>query len=145
QKTAHGYRIHLRKSKTDQAGNGLCVPLEGEAAAALTTWLVRAGIREGRLFRSIRRNGRMNRQMTGKSINAMIKKRIEAIGLDPKDYGAHSLRAGFITSAIEAGMPLHEIVRFSGHRDRETAQGYVRTTRPLPATLHTLFSKEHIK
>ena len=44
----------------------------------------------------------------------------------PNEYGAHSLRAGFITSAFSEGKSIHEVMRYSNHKDINSAQGYIR-------------------
>lgn len=41
-------------------------------------------------------------------------------------YSAHSLRAGFITESVNNGKTIYEAMVYSGHRDAETAQSYVR-------------------
>lgn len=121
-----GYILKIRKSKTDQGGHGFEVPIMGSAATALNAWLVKSGIRSGYLFRSIRNNGTINDGMTGQSINMMVKKRIALIGLDPKKYGAHSLRSGFITESARSGASLADAMGLSGHRTFAIANEYYR-------------------
>ena len=60
------------------------------------------------------------------SIHKIVKKRIKLIGLDETLYGAHSLRAGFITESVNSGKTIYETMQYSGHRDPETAQSYIR-------------------
>jgi len=121
-----GYDLTIRQSKTDQTCEGHTVPLTGDTAQALRAWLMQSGIRTGYLFRGIKSDGRVYDSITGRTINNIVKRRIQRIGLDPDQFGAHSLRAGFITSATLAGMSIYEAVKYSGHKDIETAQGYVR-------------------
>ena len=45
----------------------------------------------------------------------IVKRGAEALGLDTSEYAAHSLRAGFITSALEEGMGEIMTARHSGH------------------------------
>ena len=40
QKINDGYLIHLRQTKTDQAGKGKSIPVQGIAAQALNQWIV---------------------------------------------------------------------------------------------------------
>ena len=49
----------------------------------------------------------------------------------PARYGAHSLRAGFVTEAFRAGATHHEVMRQTGHRSVATAEGYPREPDPL--------------
>ena len=125
-KTKDGYLITLAKSKTDQEADGFTVPLTGNAALTLKQWLLKSGIREGNLFRGIKADLTLHPSITGTSIYKIVKKRIKLIGLDETLYGAHSLRAGFITESVNSGKTIYEAMQLSGHRDLETAQSYIR-------------------
>jgi len=121
-----GYLIKLTKSKTDQAGKGQSLPLLGTAAKALSEWLLRAGIREGHLFRGIRNNNHLNPSISGRAINDLVKHHAKLAGFNPNDFGAHSLRAGFITEAGCQGISLKDAMQLSGHHDTTVALGYYR-------------------
>jgi len=125
-KTKDGYMITLAKSKTDQEADGFSVPISGDAALALKQWLLKSGIREGKLFRGVKADLTLYPSITGSSIYKIVKKRIKLIGLDETLYGAHSLRAGFITESVKNGKTIYETMQYSGHRDPETAQRYIR-------------------
>lgn len=125
-KTKDGYLITLPKSKTDQEADGFSVPISGDAVLALNEWLLKSGIREGKLFRGIKADLTLYEGITGTSIYKIVKKRIKLIGLDVSLYSAHSLRAGFITESVNSGKTIYEVMQFSGHRDPETAQSYIR-------------------
>ena len=125
-KTKYGYLITLAKSKTDQEADGFTVPISGDAALALKQWLVKSGIRGGNIFRGIKSDLTLYNGITGNSIYKIVKKRIKLIGLDERIYGAHSLRAGFITESVNSGKTIYETMQYSGHRDPETAQSYIR-------------------
>ena len=125
-KIPEGYLLTLRKTKTDQKGKGLTVPIVMRAATALTQWLMQSGVRDGCLFRGTRGRASLTQCICGDSINSMIKRRIEQIGLDSTDFGAHSLRAGFMTQAANAGAVLGDAMALSGHRCAEVANGYYR-------------------
>jgi site-specific recombinase XerD len=64
--------------------------------------------------------------LTPFSIGQIVKRYVKADGLDPSDYGGHSLRAGFITSAVENGASIFRTMDVSLHRRVETLRGYVR-------------------
>jgi len=121
-----GFILMVRRSKTDQAGRGLEVPVLGRAAVALSAWLVQSGIREGKLFRGIRAQGALYAGLSGKSIGCIVKRRVKLAGLDPDRFGVHSLRAGFITEAARHGAPLGDAMSLSGHRCVHIASGYYR-------------------
>ncbi len=46
------------------------------------------------------------------------------MGLDPRDFSAHGVRAGYITSALKAGIPAPEIMEQTLHRSLDTLLGY---------------------
>jgi site-specific recombinase XerD len=127
QRLPEGYLLHIDKSKTDQAGAGFTVPVTGEAANALRTWLLRSGIRDGKVFRGILPNENLNAGLDGRSIARVVQSRAQRAGLDPKLFGAHSLRSGFITEAANQGVPLQVAMQLSGHKTLEVAQGYYRS------------------
>ena len=124
--TPEGYLLNIVKSKTDQQADGLTVPLTGETALAVKAWLLQSGIRHGKLFRGLKPGNALHKAMTGKAINNMVKRHIKQIGLNEKEFGAHSLRAGFMTTMTQNGMNIHEAMLYSGHKDIKTAQHYVR-------------------
>lgn len=140
-----GLRVTIRKSKTDQEGQGVekAIP-HGRfirPVALLREWLDAAGITEGPLFRPVSRSGRVRSassnaegvgfepsapRLTTQAVADIIKQYAEAAGLDPMLFGAHSLRAGFITTAAERGADMARIMDVSGHRDPRTVVGYIR-------------------
>ena len=64
--------------------------------------------------------------LTPFSIGQIVKRYVKAAGLDPSEFGGHSLRAGFITSAVENGASIFRTMDVSLHRRVETLRGYVR-------------------
>lgn len=126
QKIEGGYLIHLRQTKTDQVGKGKKVPVQGIAAQALNQWIVKSGLRTGNLFRGIYPDGSFTQGIGYCTITKMVKRRIKLIGLDPKKFGAHSLRSGFMTEAARNGAPLGDAMSLSGHANRDVAGGYYR-------------------
>lgn len=134
-----GYQLLVRRSKNDQEGQGYEVPLLGEAASALSTWLIASGLRTGRLFRGITQDGHLTEGLSGRTINRIVKAHIARLGLDPDDYGAHSLRAGFITEAGRRGAVLGDAMALSGHRSMAVAQSYYRKGERLENPTARLF------
>lgn len=133
-KVKGGYVIKLRSSKTDQEGDGREVPILGEAAIALKNWMLVSGLRCGALFRGILPNNTLNEHINSRTVNRIVKKRISLAGLDPRGFGAHSLRAGFITEAARQGSTLRDVMELSGHRDAKVAGNYYRQEKLLANT-----------
>jgi integrase len=94
---------------------------------ALREWLSAAGIQSGPLFRMVDRWGNVrDGALSGYSVNQIVKERIEAVGEDPSEYGAHSLRAGFATQAYMDGIGEHEAAAQTRHSSLETLREYQR-------------------
>lgn len=128
-----GAVIRLRRAKTDQEGVGRYVPLpradnvpELCPVMALRTWL---GSRtEGPLFYGDRRRRLHTQRITSKRIAFAVKEAASRAGLNARAYSGHSLRAGFITAAWEAGFSLDAIMAQTGHKKVDTVKRYIRTT-----------------
>jgi len=74
------------------------------------------------VFRAIDRLGAVaERALTLQSINLMVKRRRAMAGLDPRDYSAHRLRAGFLSEAARRGIALQEAMQQSQHRSVQQA------------------------
>jgi len=65
-------------------------------------------------------------RLTTQAVADIVKKYATAAGLDAATFGAHSLRAGYITTAADRGADLARIMDQSGHRDTRTVVGYIR-------------------
>lgn len=121
-----GYLLTLQRSKTDQVGNGKTVPILGDAAHALATWLLKSGIRQGRLFRAVNRWGHLSDRICDRSIHRIIVNRLVTAGFDSKNFCAHSLRYGFLSEAGKQGIALGDAMSLSGHSTISTALKYYR-------------------
>jgi integrase/recombinase XerD len=87
-----------------------------------------AGDREGPMFRPLRHNGKRQeerRRMDPDAIDRVVRKYAAALGLD-RGYSAHSMRATFITTALEHGALLEDVQKAAGHRDPSTTKLYDR-------------------
>lgn len=101
--------ITVRRSKTDQDGNGTDLYLGLTTVAKLTEWLRAADIASGPLFRRIRRGDHPGaRPLHPSSIASILAKRATAVGIEGKIRG-HSLRVGSAQSLVRAGASLPEI------------------------------------
>lgn len=102
-------------------GNRLC------PVTALRGWLEFSGITSGPLFRRISRGDRvLDGRLSAQGIATVVKRAGEAVGLDPKTLGGHSLRAGFVTEAACRGESAFRIMATTRHRSTESLKAYVR-------------------
>ena len=132
EQTERGLLVTLRRSKTDQEGQGhtRAIPFGRNPklcpVQALAEWLETAGITDGKLFRSVDRHSNVNGSMSTKAVGNVVKDYAERAGLDPADFGGHSLRAGFVTSAAESGKSTERIMDHTGHQSAAMVRVYTR-------------------
>jgi integrase len=129
--TPDGLRVLIRRSKTDQEGQGqeIAVPrgLKLCPVASLQAWLQAAEITTGHVFRPVAKGGLVSPEALRPDGLARIIKRLAArAGLDPKGFAGHSLRSGFVTSAVESNAPLMKIAEQTRHKSLQMLQVYSR-------------------
>ena len=129
-----GIIVHVRRSKTDQEGKGqeIAVPRGAKLkpCESLDAWLKAAGITVGPVFRSIGKGGRVSAErLTDRSVANIVKRYAEAAGLDATLFSGHSLRAGFVTSALAAGADVLKVMHITRHTAVTTLQKYDRRAR----------------
>ena len=127
-----GLILTLRRSKTDQEGAGrkIGIPFGRTRhcpVAALDAWLSASGIGTSPVFRPVDRHGNVQpERLLGDAVSEVIRERIAAAGIDPAGFSGHSLRAGFATSAAQAGVSTLKIRAQTGHASDAMLARYVR-------------------
>ena len=125
--------VHIRKSKTDQEGAGQKIPvIDGESIRPVQTvriWLDAVGIRHDaeHVFQSLGSGGKpTGRPIDDGEVSRVVKRRVKIIGLDPSGYSGHSLRAGFVTSAIAHHARIDKIMEITRHKSPSMLMHYAR-------------------
>ncbi len=128
-----GLTVTLRRSKTDQEGQGRKVGIPYGSnpdtcpVRVLQMWLEQAAITDGPVFRPLDRHGRVKPgRLAGIDVARIVKKLAERAGLDAATYAGHSLRAGHATSAAIAGASERSIMNQTGHRSVQMVRRYIR-------------------
>ena len=127
-----GIILTIPRSKTDQEGAGrrVGVPFGRTKWCPVTMldrWLSVAGIEAGPIFRRVDRHGRVSADaMSPEAVCLVVRERLAASGFDPIGYSGHSLRAGFATSAVQAGVPTSKVRAQTGHASDAMLAKYVR-------------------
>jgi integrase len=94
---------------------------------AFEAWLAVSGIVEGPIFRPVDRHGHVQEaRLSGEAVSLVVQERVAAVGLDPSPYSGHSLRAGFATSAAQAGVLTSRIRAQTRHASDAMLARYVR-------------------
>jgi site-specific recombinase XerD len=129
EETEDGFRITIRKSKTDQEGQGQTIGImRGSAACpvrAVKAWLQAAGITDGAIFRPVAGEVSAER-LAPRGVAKIVKSYARRLGLNVSDFSAHSLRSGFLTSAARRGASVFKMRDVSRHKSMDVLQGYVR-------------------
>jgi integrase len=130
--TEDGMVVLLRRSKTDQEGQGRKVGIPSLPTSdacpvrAVRAWMEASGITAGPLFRPVACGGRLqSARLSNNAVAEVVKHRLPA-GRDTAKFAGHSLRAGFVTSAADGGASIKAIMRQTGHRSLETVMRYMR-------------------
>lgn len=132
ERVRQGLIITLRRSKTDQEGAGRKVGIPFGRTRhcpifALERWLAVSGIETGPILRPVDRHGRVaSERLSGEAVSLIVKERVAAAGIDPTGFSGHSLRAGFATSAVQAGVSTLKIRSQTGHASDAMLSRYVR-------------------
>jgi site-specific recombinase XerD len=88
-----------------------------ECFDAMEAWLAAGKISEGAVFRQVGKGDHVKRdELSDKAIAKIVKRYAAAAGLDPKLFSGHSLRAGFVTSALEHGADIFKVMNVTRHR-----------------------------
>jgi integrase len=127
-----GYRVLIRRSKTDQEGKGVTIAiprgLQIQPVLHVQNWMQAAGITEGLVFRAVRLGSAVAPgAIRAHDVARIVKQYAAKVGLDATEISAHSLRAGFITSAAEAGASVYRIQAVSRHKSMDVLSAYVRS------------------
>ena len=118
---SEGVKIFIKRSKTDQSGEGMIKALpyfenkEFCPVTFLKKWLDISKIRNGLIF-----------NISDKSVALLIKKYASVAGLDSEKYSGHSLRSGFATVSAEFGADERSIMAMTGHKTTQMVRRYIR-------------------
>src|SRR3984957_5910881 len=132
-KTREGLVVTIRRSKTDQEGEGRRVggPYGSRPGTcpvrAYEAWVEATGLSDGPVFRPINRHGQMrDDRLSDRGVALIVKRRAETADIDPSLVSGHSLRAGLATSAAAAGVQERVIAQTTGHKSMTVLRRYIR-------------------
>jgi site-specific recombinase XerD len=128
-----GIKINLKRSKTDQFGEGFTKALpyfdnpQYCPVVSLKKWMEVSKIRSGPVFRRLSKGSKLSEnRLTDQTVALLIKQYLQLIGIDSKNYSGHSLRSGFATSAAESGVEERNIMAMTGHKSTEMVRRYIK-------------------
>ena len=128
-----GVKIDIKRSKTDQFGEGSvkALPYFDNSkycpVVSLKKWISISEINSGSLFRRFLKGSKLSeKRLTDQTVALLIKEYLQLAGIDNKNYSGHSLRSGFATSAAEAGAEERSIMAMTGHKSTEMVRRYIK-------------------
>ncbi len=117
-----GIKILIKRSKTDQSGEGIvkAIPYfdNKEFCPVLT-------LRDYINKKISKKNQDKIFEISDKSVALIIKKYAQKAGLDSSKYAGHSLRSGFATTAAEFGAEERNIMAMTGHKTTQMVRRYI--------------------
>ena len=128
-----GLKINIKRSKTDQFGEGFIKALpyfdnsQYCPVVSLKKWIEISKISSGSLFRRFTKGSRLSeKRLTDQTVALLIKEYLKLAGIENKNYSGHSLRSGFATSAAESGVEERSIMAMTGHKSTEMVRRYIK-------------------
>ena len=130
---SEGVKITIKRSKTDQFGEGMVKGLPYFSnqiycpVINLKKWLKLSNIKSGPIFRRFAKGSVLtSNRLTDQSVALIIKDYLNLAGIENKNYSGHSLRSGFATVAAESGADERSIMAMTGHKTTQMVRRYIR-------------------
>ncbi len=128
-----GLKITLRRSKTDQFGEGMIKGLPYFSNTKycpvfhLKKWLELSKIKDGPIFRRFAKGNSLTKhRLTDQTVVLIIKRYLEIAGIDNQNFSGHSLRSGFATVTAESGADERSIMAMTGHKTTQMVRRYIK-------------------
>ncbi len=128
-----GVKITLRRSKTDQFGEGLIKGLPYFSnekycpVTSLKNWINLSKIKTGPIFRRFAKGSTLTaHRLTDQSVVLIIKDCLKLAGIENHNFSGHSLRSGFATVAAESGADERSIMAMTGHKTTQMVRRYIK-------------------
>ncbi len=128
---SEGVKIVIRRSKTDQFGEGMVKGLPYFSnqnycpVLHLKKWLELSNIKSGPIFRRFSKSFKLSEnRLTDQSVALLLKNYLDVAGIENKNYSGHSLRSGFATVSAEFGADERSIMAMTGHKTARMVRRY---------------------
>ena len=128
-----GVKITLRRSKTDQFGEGQIKGLPYSSnekycpVTSLKNWIYLSKIKTGPIFRRFAKGSILTgHRLTDQSVVLILKECLKLAGIENQNYSGHSLRSGFATVAADFGADERSIMAMTGHKTTQMVRRYIR-------------------
>ena len=123
-----GLRLTLEHSKTGAAEIAVLEGAGLRPKTHLLAWMSAAGHDRGPLFRRLsRRDELTDDPMSDRAVARLVQAAARKAGLDERQFGGHSLRAGFLTESAASGATIFKMQEVSRHKTVQILSEYVRS------------------
>ena len=130
---SEGLKIDIKRSKTDQFGEGSkkALPYFDNSqycpVVSIRKWIEISKINSGALFRRFTKGSKLSdNRLSDQTVALLIKDYLNLAGIESRNYSGHSLRSGFATSAAESGAEERSIMAMTGHKSTEMVRRYIK-------------------
>ncbi len=128
-----GVKITIKRSKTDQYGEGMIKGLPYFSneiycpVVNLKKWIEISKIKSGPIFRRFSKGSALTeKRLTDQSVVLIMKEYLNLAGIENKNFAGHSLRSGFATVAAEYGADERSIMAMTGHKTTQMVRRYIK-------------------
>jgi integrase len=121
--------VTVRRSKTDQEGEGMVRYLAADTVREVVAWLDASGVADGPLFRSVGKGGAIGGELDAGDVARIFKRMALAAGLSPEEaarISGHSSRVGAAQDMVRHGVELPAVMQAGGWRTPEMVSRYTR-------------------
>ncbi len=128
-----GLKITIKKSKTDQFGEGMIKGIPHFSnenycpIVNLKKWLAISKIKSGAIFTRFSKGSTLtDKRLTDQTVVLIMKQYLNLAGIENKNFSGHSLRSGFATVAAESGADERSIMAMTGHKTTQMVRRYIK-------------------
>ncbi len=128
-----GVKITIKRSKTDQYGEGMIKGLPYFSneiycpVVNLKKWLEISKIKSGPIFRRFSKGSSLTeKRLTDQSVVLIMKEYLKLAGIENENFAGHSLRSGFATVAADSGADERSIMAMTGHKTTQMVRRYIK-------------------
>ncbi len=118
-----GCVVQLLQSKTSDKKQSIYISFAKDKdicpITALKEWVKESEIKDGAVFTSVLKGGRVSGRLTGHCVSRIIKIHFG------NEYSGHSARRGLVTASAEKGTPIHVIKNHSRHKSADMVIRYI--------------------
>jgi integrase len=121
--------VTVRRSKTDQEGEGAVRYLAADTVREMAAWLAASGVIEGPLFRSVGKAGEIRGALDAGDVARIFKRMALAAGISAAEaarVSGHSSRVGAAQDMVRYGVELPAVMQAGGWRTPEMVARYTR-------------------